>query len=327
MTVMAETRPDGRLLEEFAETRSPEAFEELVRRYNALVTGVCRRIVASPQDAEEVTQAVFLTLAHKARSLSGTPCVAGWLHHVARDLSRNALKAAARRRRREEEAATMKRQTEAGWNDVRPVLDQALDALPEKYRVPLILHYLQEKTQEDIAQELGCQVGTISTWLHRGRELLRGRLARSGVAVSGALLATLLTENAASAAVSAGIVSSAAAVTPQVVSLMQGGLNAMAIAKLKVAAAIVLSVGMAGTGAGVAYQTLGDRQGSKADLTPQTFAALHALIRPQPGEWRHLKVDWITDVIAARRKAATEDKPMIVLYTGGAGYNEPLGVC
>src|SRR5262245_1809576 len=216
MTVMAETRPDGRLLEEFAATRSPEAFEELVRRYNALVTGVCRRIVASPQDAEEVTQAVFLTLAHKAGSLSRIPCVAGWLHHVARHLSRNALKAAARRRRREEAAAKMRRQTEAGWDDVHPVLDQALDALPEKYRVPLILHYLQERTQEDIAQELGCRVGTVSTWLYRGRELLRGRLARSGVAVSGALLATLLTEHAASAAVSGGIVASAAAVTPQV---------------------------------------------------------------------------------------------------------------
>lgn len=322
---MTEPCPDGLLLAEFAATRSPEAFEELVRRHNALVTGVCRRIVASPQDAEEVAQAVFLTLAHKAASLRGTPCVAGWLHHVARDLSRNALKAAARRRRREEEARKVERRTESGWEDLRPVLDQALDALPEKYRVPLILHYLQERTQEDIARELGCQVGTISTWLHRGRELLRGRLARSGVAVSGALLATLLSENAASAAVSAGIVSSAAAVSPQVLSLVQGGLKAMAIAKLKLAAAVVLSVGIAG--AGVAHQALSVREGSKADLTPRTFPGLHALIRPQPQEWRHLQVEWITDVIAARRKAATEDKPMVVLYTGGAGYNEPLGVC
>jgi RNA polymerase sigma factor (sigma-70 family) len=326
---MAEPRTDGQLLGEFASTRSPEAFEELVRRYNALVTGVCRRILPSPQDAEEVTQAVFLTLAHKAASLQGTPCVAGWLHHVARDLSRNALKASARRKRREEEAGKMKRQaeTEAGWKEVRPLLDQALDALPEKYRVPLILHYLQERTQEDIAQELGCQVGTISTWLHRGRELLRGRLARTGVAVSSALLLTLLTENAASAAVTTGVVSSAAAVSPQVLALVQGGLKAMAIAKLKLAAVVVLSVGMAGTGAGVAYQALQPGKGSKTDLTPQTFPALHALVRPQPGEWRHLQVEWITDVIAARRKAATEDKPMLILYTGGAGYNEPLGVC
>jgi len=66
---------------------------------------------------------------------------------------------------------------------------------------------------------------------------------------------------------------------------------------------------------------------SKLDLTPESFAKLHALIRPQATEWRHLQVRWLTDVIAARRQAAKEDKPIVVLYTGGAGYNEPLGIC
>jgi hypothetical protein len=66
---------------------------------------------------------------------------------------------------------------------------------------------------------------------------------------------------------------------------------------------------------------------SKLDLTPETMPKLFALIRPQETEWRYLKVRWMTDVIAARRQAAKEDKPMVVLYTGGAGYNEPLGVC
>jgi len=89
------------------------------------------------------------------------------------------------------------------------------------------------------------------------------------------------------------------------------------MANLNVAAAVLISVGMAGT----------NGTGSKADLTPESFSKIHALVRPQDDEWRHLRVQWITDVIAARRKAAAEDKPMIVLYTGGAGYNEPLGVC
>ena len=66
---------------------------------------------------------------------------------------------------------------------------------------------------------------------------------------------------------------------------------------------------------------------SKLDLTPESFPALWSLVRPQDSEWRHLTVEWLTDVIAARRKAAAEDKPLVVLYTGGAGYNEPLGVC
>jgi len=65
----------------------------------------------------------------------------------------------------------------------------------------------------------------------------------------------------------------------------------------------------------------------KLDLTPQNAAALHTLIRPHDNEWRHLKVEWLTDVVAARKKAAAEDKPIVICYTGGAGYNEPLGVC
>ena len=69
------------------------------------------------------------------------------------------------------------------------------------------------------------------------------------------------------------------------------------------------------------------RRAARLDLTPQSFAALHALVRPHDDEWRHLKVEWLTDVVAARKRAAAEDKPLVICYTGGAGYNEPLGVC
>jgi hypothetical protein len=66
---------------------------------------------------------------------------------------------------------------------------------------------------------------------------------------------------------------------------------------------------------------------SKTDLTADSFAMLHALIRPHDQEWRHLQVHWLTDVVAVRQRAAAEDKPIVICYTGGAGYNEPLGVC
>ena len=66
---------------------------------------------------------------------------------------------------------------------------------------------------------------------------------------------------------------------------------------------------------------------AKPDLTHQSFDKLHALIRPHDNEWRHLQVNWLTDVVAARKRAAAEDKPLVICYTGGAGYNEPLGVC
>ena len=66
---------------------------------------------------------------------------------------------------------------------------------------------------------------------------------------------------------------------------------------------------------------------ARAALTADTFASLHKLIRPHADEWRHLGVQWMTDIVPVRKKAAAEDKPIVVLYTGGAGYNEPLGVC
>jgi hypothetical protein len=66
---------------------------------------------------------------------------------------------------------------------------------------------------------------------------------------------------------------------------------------------------------------------AKDGLTPETFAKLHTLVRPHDHEWRHLRVHWLTDVVAVRKKAADEDKPIIICYTGGAGYNEPLGTC
>jgi hypothetical protein len=90
---------------------------------------------------------------------------------------------------------------------------------------------------------------------------------------------------------------------------------------------------MLGLAALVAQQPAAREPGTKAahhaklDLTPQNCATFHTLIRPHSHEWRHLKVHWLTDVVAARKQAAAEDKPIVICYTGGAGYNEPLGVC
>jgi hypothetical protein len=70
-----------------------------------------------------------------------------------------------------------------------------------------------------------------------------------------------------------------------------------------------------------------EAEGCKFDLDAHNFLEFHALIRPHDNEWRHLKVEWLTDVVAARKQAAAQDKPIVICYTGGAGYNEPLGVC
>lgn len=89
----------------------------------------------------------------------------------------------------------------------------------------------------------------------------------------------------------------------------------------------VIAIGTIYGGSPLAAQEESPLRPSKVDLSAGTFAKLHALIRPQENEWRHLRVDWLTDVVAARKRAAAEDKPIVICYTGGAGYNEPLGVC
>jgi hypothetical protein len=94
-----------------------------------------------------------------------------------------------------------------------------------------------------------------------------------------------------------------------------------------ITAAVTITAGIASLPAQEPDATKKAPAASKMDLTPQSLPTLHALIRPHEQEWRHLKVEWLTDVVAARRRAAAEDKPIVICYTGGAGYNEPLGVC
>ena len=94
-----------------------------------------------------------------------------------------------------------------------------------------------------------------------------------------------------------------------------------------VSAVAGLAALLAFLGAGAADKEPAKKTASKLDLTPESMPKLFALVRPQETEWRHLQVQWMTDVVAARKLAAKEDRPIVVLYTGGAGYNEPLGVC
>src|SRR5262245_33545408 len=187
---------DAQLLARFVRHRDEAAFELLVWRHERMVHNLCRRVLRDREDAEDAFQATFLALARKARGISKREAVAGWLYRVAYRVALRAQAAAARRGRRERsgldpDAATPARDpaAEAAWRELRPVLDGEVDRLPEKYRVPVVLCYLEGRTYEEAARQLGCSRGTVSTWLNRARELLRQRLARRGLALSGAVLA------------------------------------------------------------------------------------------------------------------------------------------
>jgi RNA polymerase sigma factor (sigma-70 family) len=165
---------DGQLLERFAHQRDETAFVALVRRHGPLVLGVCRRVLRDWHDAEDAFQATFVALARQAGSLRRPESLGPWLHGVA---SRTALKArgrAARRRACEREAAAtrptaVEHPDELVWRDLRPVLDEAVAALPGPCRVPFVLRHLQGRTVSEAARELGWPRGTVATRLALAR--------------------------------------------------------------------------------------------------------------------------------------------------------------
>jgi RNA polymerase sigma factor (sigma-70 family) len=194
---------DGELLERFVTRREEGAFAELIHRHGPMVLSVCRRVLDSAEDVEDAFQATFMILVRKADSIRKRESAASWLYGVALRVARRARTALTRRRDRERQAAVSETAAtpEEAWRDLRPVLDDAVDALPEKYRVLIVLCYLQGRTYDEAARLLDLAKGTVSTRLTQARMLLKRHLTRRGVVLPLALLATLLERNAAPAAV------------------------------------------------------------------------------------------------------------------------------
>src|SRR5262249_35622519 len=128
------------------------------RRHETLVMSVCRRILDQAPDAEDAFQATFLLLAKKAGSLGKQESVASWLHAVAQRVAAKAKVARARRLRHENRAAVgeaLETRDDVSWREIRALLDEELGRLPEHYRAPLLLCYLEGKTQEEATRQLG----------------------------------------------------------------------------------------------------------------------------------------------------------------------------
>jgi RNA polymerase sigma factor (sigma-70 family) len=272
---------DRQLLERFVGTRSETAFAALVERHGALVLGVCRRVLDHVQDAEDAFQATFLVLARKAGAVRWQEEISDWIHAVA---YRTALKArgeAARRRGRERPLIDLPApETDSGlaWQELRPILDEEVRRLPEKYRAPLVLCYFEEKTYAEAAHVLGVAEGTVSSRLARARDRLRIRLVRRGLALSAALLSTTVARDAIAASVPANLLQStiqtavlslteqAGAVSTPVAILVERVLRAMFWIKLKTATGVLLAISLAGGGAGLlSYRALA-ATGTPAEL-------------------------------------------------------------
>jgi RNA polymerase sigma factor (sigma-70 family) len=257
--VAATDSSDAELLERFVCQRDETAFEALLRRHGPLVWSVCCRVLAEEHAAEDAFQATFLVLVRKARSVSKQASIRSWLHGVALRVALRARQQEQLRRRREHETPS-RSPGEATWQDVRPILDEEIQRLPEKYRLPVILCYLEGQTNDEAARLLNCPRGTIATRLARARERLRSRLVRRGVTLSAGTLTAMLTDNAMSAAVPSLLLAQTAkvvlmgAASVSITALTEGVLHAMFLSKIKVASAFVLVLAaIAGTGAGAYY--------------------------------------------------------------------------
>jgi RNA polymerase sigma factor (sigma-70 family) len=185
---------DSELLRRFVETRSADAFSTIVCRHGAMVLGLARRIVRDYQVAEDVFQATFLVLARKAGAIRGGDALSAWLHSVAVRMALRARKAQDKNR---DQNPRISRNgcrdplDELTAREYLAIIDEELDRLPEKYRLPFILCHLEGLTQEETAERLAWSLGTVKGRLERGRRELRARLTRRGLTVGAGVAAAL----------------------------------------------------------------------------------------------------------------------------------------
>jgi RNA polymerase sigma factor (sigma-70 family) len=167
-------------MDRFVRQQDQRAFAALVQRHGPMVLGLCRRLLDHEHDAEDAFQATFLILVRRAGDIENPDLLGSWLYGVAYRTARKARAQAARRREQERQVAFVTVAEEPpvdhAWRDLRSALDDELNRLPEKYRLPLVLCYLEGLTNEEAARRLGWPAGSMSYRLARGREMLRDRM-------------------------------------------------------------------------------------------------------------------------------------------------------
>jgi RNA polymerase sigma factor (sigma-70 family) len=279
---------DGQLLARFLAGGDEVVFEAIVRRHGPMVYRVCWRVLQQQQDAEDAFQATFLVLARKPGAVRKRASLASFLHGVAH---RVALKAKARadsRRRHERQAVADLPPAPDGvtWEELRAALDAELATLPEKWRLPLILCYLEGRTQDEAAALLDWGKNTVRRRLDEGREALGRRLRRRGHWPE-ALAAVLLSDSvapAAPAALARSAVEAAArvvagevpGVSAEVVALAEGIVQAPSAAA-RFAAVVLLGTGLlAGVGLSAYHATPGSPTAQEQSESPGQERIAHA---------------------------------------------------
>jgi RNA polymerase sigma factor (sigma-70 family) len=194
---------DQQLLREFAGTGSETAFSALVGRYVNLVHSAALRFTGNPHHAEEITQAVFIILARKAGKLSPRVVLSGWLYQVTRLTSANFLKSENRRQLREQEVYMQSisgGSSETSWNEIAPLLEDAMGRLGETDRNAVVLRFFENKTAAEVAVKLKMTEAAAHKRLNRALEKLRKIFDKRGVSLTTAIIAGTISANSVRAA-------------------------------------------------------------------------------------------------------------------------------
>lgn len=238
------------LLAEFRESRSEPAFSDLVRRYTNLVYSVAKRRVGTDLLAQEVTQIVFIRLAKAAPDLRGDAELVAWLHRTTVHVSIDLWRSETRRRAREEKAVAMQIHAAetAPWNDLAPVLDEALNELNDADRAAILLRFFDEKTMQEVGTVFEVSEDAAKMRVSRALDRLRNQLSARGVTCSAVALAAILPEKAVEAAPAQFVNTLAAFKWPVRAGLGAGVLSVlpqMTTVKLLVGVGALVGVGVA----------------------------------------------------------------------------------
>jgi uncharacterized protein (TIGR03435 family) len=250
---------DIALLRQDAEEQSEAAFETLVKRHVNLVYSAARRSVENGHQAEEITQAVFIILARKARSLREGTILSGWLYQTARLTAANHLRTEIRRARREKEAhmQSLWNETDSDpWPQIAPLLEHAVGGLNEQERNAIVLRFFEKKSLSEVGREFGTSEDAAKMRVNRALEKLRKFFTKRGITLSATVLAGAVSAHSVQAAplelattiAAAAVKGSAVAV--RTLTLVKGTLKLMAWTKAKVAIAVGAGVLLVGGGTG-----------------------------------------------------------------------------
>lgn len=232
---------DITLLREYADKGSEAAFAALTERHVNLVYSMALRRTSSPHAAEEITQAVFIVLAKKARSLSSKTVLSGWLYHTTRLTAANFLRGEIRRQQREQEAHMQSTLNEPpvadeAWTQIAPLLEDAMAKLGESDRDALVLRFFENKNLREVGAAIGSNEDAAKRRIYRALEKLRKTLEKRGVRSTTAVIAEAVSAHSVHAAPLALAKSISTIAIAKEVAVVGGSKMALAKGVLKVMA-------------------------------------------------------------------------------------------